>query len=51
MKNTLLGTLALIATQIAPKLIIYAVVISLVVCFVKVRLFEKAGFSRTSFQM
>lgn len=35
MKNTLLGTLALIATQVAPKLIIYAVVISLVVCFVK----------------
>lgn len=35
MKNALMGTLALVATQITPKLVIYAVVITLIVYFVR----------------
>lgn len=35
MKNTVLGMLILLATQVTPKLVIYAVVCGLVVYFVK----------------
>ena len=35
MKNTLIGTLALVVTQVAPKLVIYAIIAFMVTRFVK----------------